>query len=257
MSIVKRLLFNTFGKQPICAKEKCIEQSISRYNYCHKHCPKCIESDCQNNVNSLKEYCSKHKCKDMECKYQKLHMFPYCRQCLCTADHCLKPKITNQKHMETGKCKRCSGTCNIYKCTKPIADNVTYCSRHTCHMENCNLKCSLGYYDYHYCDIHKCENIYCKRSATSDIDYCGKCKCAVIECNHSITFCSRFCCHHVCCEPLCDNATIFDNLFCRLHICYYCKTNGIDIKSLSACFKCIKNLKKKKNDDYKVTKNKS
>jgi hypothetical protein len=138
------------NKYHLCPYESCDELLITKGLYCHNHCNKCQKDHCNKDAHVRNEYaydyCRDHICNNGNyifdvCNVSKKYPFEYCGNCLCSSAKCAEKKLTTQKLLPDGKCRKHSNVCikaGIFgNCPNQIAPNKTYCSEHECRVEEC------------------------------------------------------------------------------------------------------------------------
>ena len=87
----------------------------------------CLSIDCENEVVKSGDYCSKHKCQNGDCGYEREPNSKYCSACLCGTSGCLNVQIKNGYYCE-------DHTCSEPKCQYNKSADEKYCSYHACNI---------------------------------------------------------------------------------------------------------------------------
>lgn len=208
------------------------------------------------------DMCLGHTCYNWNCKNQKsLDNKEYCDSCRCVVKDCELQKSYNSIACYIHKCKRCSKNffsdndekkcdecivlCNDLFCKKNRIENGTFCSLHTCEIDDCfqqrymNKPFNGSENGERYCrEYHGCNKCHEYRGDSTDPQYCNNClnkcffykNCTVIKPHdHQNRF--YYCNEHGCiqCNSMIKHTFTFlreklNSEYCKNH--YLCSVDG-------------------------------
>lgn len=226
----------------VCNDIECEIQTLGQY--CDRH--RCVTDACHNAKGLTSQYCAEHTtCKKIGCNTPRYHLdedeavAPYC------ADHwwsCQK--------LDCGQCiwetSHISPFCAVHgchspECSLPALDGRAFCACHVCRVPG--QLCTESGADYHagrfYCHSHTCGVSGCVESTVDDDEstnstssMCSQHRCPATNCQQVRRNNSAYCSGHTICGKVnCRKPKAVGERFCRRHINTCCKKDCYEPRS--------------------------